>query len=215
MKRYLFFDLDGTLTDPKEGITRSVQYALSKLGIYADTEELVRFIGPPLVESFATFFSLSPSDCELAVQSYRESFSQVGIFENAVLDGIPEMLEKLVSAGAALALATSKPLVFAERILERYSLSRFFSVTVGSGLDGSLTDKAEVISAVLERMEINDPSTAAMVGDRKHDIIGAKKNSIRSVGVYFGYAEPGELEASGADRIAHTVPQLAKILLEG
>ena len=125
------------------------------------------------------------------------------------------MLEKLVSAGAALALATSKPLVFAERILERYSLSRFFSVTVGSGLDGSLTDKAEVISAVLERMEINDPSTAAMVGDRKHDIIGAKKNSIRSVGVYFGHAEPGELEASGADRIAHTVPQLAKILLEG
>ena len=211
----ILFDLDGTLTDPKEGITRSVQYALSKLGIYADTEELVRFIGPPLVESFATFFSLSPSDCELAAKYYRERFSQVGIFENAVLDGIPEMLEKLVSAGAALALATSKPLVFAERILERYSLSRFFSVTVGSGLDGSLTDKAEVISAVLERMEINDPSTAAMVGDRKHDIIGAKKNSIRSVGVYFGYAEPGELEASGADRIACTVPQLAKILLEG
>ena len=211
----ILFDLDGTLTDPKEGITRSVQYALSKLGIYADTEELVRFIGPPLVESFATFFSLSPSDCELAVKYYRERFSQVGIFENAVLDGIPEMLEKLVSAGAALALATSKPLVFAERILERYSLSRFFSVTVGSGLDGSLTDKAEVISAALERMEINDPSTAAMVGDRKHDIIGAKKNSIRSVGVYFGYVEPGELEASGADRIACTVPQLAKILLEG
>lgn len=120
---YILFDLDGTLTDPKEGITRCVQYALSKFGIQAECDALTNFIGPPLEESFGRFYGLSPADSKKAVGYYRERFTDVGIFENGVIDGIPELLLALSGAGAVLALATSKPQVFAARILEKYNLS--------------------------------------------------------------------------------------------
>ena len=208
----ILFDLDGTLTDPKEGITRSVQYALSKLGIYADTEELVRFIGPPLVESFATFFSLSPSDCELAVKYYRERFSQVGIFENAVYPGIPELLGRLEAAGKRLMVATSKPTVFARTILEHFGLATYFCEIVGSELDGTRADKGEVIACALASSGFG-PEQAVMVGDRSYDIIGAAQNRLPAVGVLYGYGSREELEAAGAFGLANTVEELERLLL--
>ena len=186
---YILFDLDGTLTDPKEGITRCVQYALSKFGIQAECDALTNFIGPPLEESF------------------------VGIFENGVIDGIPELLFALASAGAVLALATSKPQVFAARILEKYNLSAPFSVVVGSELDGRRSDKAEVVALALEKLGVQDRRAAVMVGDRRHDVIGAHKNGVRACGVTFGYAEPGELEAAGAVTTVQTVAELSERLL--
>ena len=210
---YILFDLDGTLTDPKEGITRCVQYALSKFGIQAECDALTNFIGPPLEESFGRFYGLSPADSKKAVGYYRERFTDVGIFENGVIDGIPELLFALASAGAVLALATSKPQVFAARILEKYNLSAPFSVVVGSELDGRRSDKAEVVALALEKLGVQDRRAAVMVGDRRHDVIGAHKNGVRACGVTFGYAEPGELEACGADRIASSAIELKEILL--
>ncbi|MGM9610669.1 MAG: HAD hydrolase-like protein [Candidatus Woodwardiibium sp.] len=210
---YILFDLDGTLTDPKEGITRCVQYALSKFGIQAECDALTNFIGPPLEESFGRFYGLSPADSKKAVGYYRERFTDVGIFENGVIDGIPELLLALSGAGAVLALATSKPQVFAARILEKYNLSAPFSVVVGSELDGRRSDKAEVVALALEKLGVQDRRAAVMVGDRRHDVIGAHKNGVRACGVTFGYAEPGELEACGADRIASSAIELKEILL--
>ena len=213
MSVYILFDLDGTLTDPKEGITRCVQYALSKFGIQTECEALTRFIGPPLAESFERFYGLSRAESERAVAYYRERFTDTGIFENRGIDGIPARLDTISDAGAKLALATSKPQVFAERILNKYGLSKPFSVIVGSELDGRRTDKAEVVAAALQMLGAEDKRKALMVGDRRHDIIGAHKNGIRACGVTFGYSEPGELESCGADRIADSVETLRDVLI--
>lgn len=217
MHRYLLFDLDGTLTDPAEGITKCVQYALASLGREKPRqEELYCYIGPPLAESFEKYGGLSEQEAQLAVKKYRERFRAKGMFENRVYPGIGEMLRSLNQAGKILAVATSKPEVFAREILEHFGLSGYFQEIVGSELDGTRVDKAEVIREAFARLSLagEEMPLTVMVGDRKHDIIGAKKNGIDSVGVAFGYGEEGELETAGADRVAGSVAALEKLLLE-
>lgn len=214
--KYLLFDLDGTLTDPKEGITKCVQYALNACGIdEPNADKLLRFIGPPLKDAFKEYYSMNDEDISYAIEKYRERFSTIGIFENSVYEGIHKMLDNLSKIEATLAVATSKPTEFAERILERYSLKQYFKVVVGSELDGTRSAKADVISEVFSRLSIseNDKIHALMIGDRKHDIIGAKACGIKSVGVQFGYAEENELQSAGADFIVDTVSDLVAFLM--
>ncbi len=158
------------------------------------------------------FYSFSEDQALTAVDYYREYFKKEGLFDNQVYIGIPEMLEELTARGVTLAVATSKPTVFAEKIIEHFGLSLYFREVVGSNLDNSRSDKAEVISHALSQLGC-DSSAALMIGDRRHDIIGAEKNSMDSVGVLYGYGGYDELSQAGAGRIAETVPDLAEILL--
>lgn len=212
---HILFDLDGTLTDPKEGITRCVQYALKKFGIdEPDLDKLLCFIGPPLVDSFMEYYGFSREKAEQAVVYYRERFRDIGIFENRVLDGADQMLRTLKEKKKVLCLATSKPGIFAERILEKYDLRKYFDVVVGSELDGRRGKKAEVIEEVLARCGLTERrKQAVMVGDRHHDIDGAKACGLLSIGVTFGYAEPGELEQAGSDQIAGSMAELTELFV--
>lgn len=216
MYQVILFDLDGTLTDPKEGITKSVQYALKHFSIEEpDLENLTRFIGPPLKESFKTYYGLDDDQVEEAVVKFRERFSTQGIFENGVYTGVVAMLEALKAKGKVVALATSKPEVFAERILERYALRPYFDEVTGSLMDETRTSKGEVIEEALKRLGVAPEAMhqVVMVGDRKHDVIGAKAHKLSTIGVTFGYAEPGELEEAGADVIVDSVEKLTQLLL--
>lgn len=212
MKRYIFFDLDGTLTDPMLGITSSVQYALSKFGISVRyLKELIPFIGPPLKESFQRFYGFSDEQADEAVAYYREYFSPKGIYENEIYAGIPELLEDLSDAGFELAVATSKPGVYAERILKHFGIDEYFSLVVGSELDGTRVQKAEVIQHVLDVNGIAGKD-AVMVGDREHDIKGAAACGVTSIGVLYGYGSRTELMEAGADHIVTTVKELREWL---
>lgn len=214
-KQYLLFDLDGTLTDPMEGITKSVQYALRSFGIdVEDRAELCRFIGPPLKESFANFYGFDPEKVDEAIAKYREYFTPTGIFENEVYEGIPQMLKGLKEAGKALILATSKPTQYAIQILEHFSLDSYFSFVAGSNFDGTRVKKAEVIGYALEENGIEDRSAVIMVGDREHDILGAKAVGVESVGVLYGYGNAEEFAQAGADYVASTVEELWRLLSE-
>ena len=211
--KYILFDLDGTLTDPKEGITKSVAYALDAYGIHVeDLDSLCKFIGPPLKESFMVYYGMDDAQGEEAVAKYRERFSVTGLFENKVYEGIREMLECLKEEGKTLIVATSKPAVFSERILEHFDLMKYFTFLSGSELDGTRVDKAEVIAYALEKNGITDLSNVVMVGDREHDIIGANKNGIDSVGVLYGYGCMEEFEKHHATYVAESVEQLKNIL---
>lgn len=210
--KYILFDLDGTLTDPKEGIIKSVQYALKAYGKSASDEELMRFIGPPLMDSFSVLLGVDEAEAARAVEIYREYFAPTGIFQNRAYDGVVDMLKTLVDSGKTLALSTSKPQVFAEQIIKRYGMEPYLSVAVGSELDGRRTKKSEVILETL-RLLGADKADAVMVGDREHDIIGAHEAGIKAVGVRFGYASEGELEAAGADWVVDTIPELTELLL--
>lgn len=217
MYNTILFDLDGTLTDPKEGITKCVQYALKYFDINEpNLDELKKFIGPPLKESFMVYYHLDEVKAEQAIEKYRERFSTVGLFENGVYEGIEALLKALKIAGKKLAVATSKPTIYSERILEHYGLRKYFEVVVGSELDGTRVNKAEVICEVLKQLNIDEKSlnSVVMIGDRKHDILGAKACQLTSIGVKFGYAEIGELEAAGADYVAESVEALQDYLLK-
>ena len=212
MKQYLLFDLDGTLTDPMVGITSSVQYALEKFGIHVRyLKELIPFIGPPLAESFRKFYGFSKEDAERAIQYYREYYAPKGIFENEVYEGIPEMLAHLTEAGFTLLVATSKPTVFARKVLKYFGMEDYFSFVGGSELDGSRTKKAEVISYILKTCGI-EAKEAIMIGDRRHDIEGGKACGLESVGVLYGYGTEQELTEAGADHIIRTVAELEDYL---
>lgn len=205
---HILFDLDGTLTDPKIGITKSVQYALAKFGIIEDNlDRLEPFIGPPLTHSFKEFYNFSEEDAWQAVQYYREYFADKGIFENQLYPGIPELLTMLTQQQAVLIVATSKPLVFAEKILKHFELEHFFHAVVGSNLDGTLSDKSEIIRYIIEQENLNTADTV-MIGDRKHDIIGAHNNGISSIGVLYGYGSEAEMEAIAPTYCIHTVQEL-------
>lgn len=211
--KYLLFDLDGTLTDPKEGITTSVQYALRAFGIEEpDLDKLTPFIGPPLRESFMDFYGFSEEQAEEAVAKYREWFNPTGIFQNMIYPGIKEMLEELKDKGKILAVASSKPQVFVERILHHFGIYDCFDVIVGSELDGTRNSKEEVVEEALKRLGKADRFRAVMVGDRKFDIAGGKEHGLVTVGVAFGYAEEGELEEAGADYVVDTVEELGRLL---
>ncbi|MEA4920992.1 MAG: HAD hydrolase-like protein [Clostridiaceae bacterium] len=214
-KKYILFDLDGTLTDPKAGITSSVAFALNTFGIKVhDLDTLIPFIGPPLAESFENFYGFSHDKALKAVDQYRIYFSEKGIFENAVLQGVPEMLSHLSKNGREILLATSKPEVYAQKILEHFSLDNFFCHICGSQLDGTRTAKSEVVAYALNKAGVTDKALAVMVGDRKHDIIGAKYNGIMSIGVLFGYGSEDELRKAGADITVKTVDELCSLLLQ-
>ncbi len=215
MFNLLLFDLDGTLTDPKEGITNCVKYALESYGIKeTDESVLLRFIGPPLYDSFRKYYNFSHDDANKAVEKYRERFSTIGLFENTIFDDTVKTLTELKKAGKTLALATSKPYVFTKRILDKFDIAKYFDIAVGSELDGTRAYKFEIIEEVLKRSKITDISRAIMIGDRKDDISGAKKNSIASIGIRCGYAENNELEEAGADYIFDNLTEIKNFLLK-
>ncbi len=210
----ILFDLDGTLTDPGVGITNSVAYALLKFGITVpERKALYRFIGPPLIESFKEFYGFSGDDARLALKYYREYFTSSGMFENTVYPQVPEMLEALKRAGKRLIVATSKPEPFSEEILKHFGLYGFFEKVAGSTLDETRTEKADVISYALDCCGIKPSGSAVMVGDRSHDVLGAKKNGLPCIGVLFGYGSHEELTDAGACLIAEDVPSLQKELI--
>lgn len=215
MFNYLFFDLDGTLTDPAKGITNSFIHALKFYGIEIPSfEKLCTFIGPPLIQTFKEQFGFSDDKCDEAVKKYREYFADKGLFENSVYEGIPELLETLKKNGKKLFVSTSKPEEYSVRILEHFGLSKYFDFICGSNMDESRSNKDEVIAYTIKKAGISDLSKILMVGDRKHDIIGAQKNDIKSCGVLFGYGSKKELEDAGADFIAENILDLQKICLK-
>lgn len=213
MEETILFDLDGTLTDPKEGITRCVQYALESFGIREpDLAKLECFIGPPLKEQFMEYAGLSEDEAVLAVEKYRERFRPAGMFENRVYSAVPQMLDKLSGQGFRLGVATSKPEVFAVRILEYFHLADYFEVITGSELTGERTNKAEVIREALRRHQ-SGPDRCVMVGDRMHDVLGAHEAGLYCLGVLYGYGSLTELQSAGADRICADVAALESDLL--
>lgn len=219
MKKYLLFDLDGTLTDPGTGITACVRYALQSFGIEeTDQAKLEQFIGPPLQDSFMDFYGFDAGQAQAAVEKYRERFQDTGIFENEVYEGIPKMLHTLQSKGFFLAVASSKPQVFVERILDHFDLHKYFKVVVGSELDGTRSNKDEVVQEALNRLFAYKPiqkGQVYMIGDRKFDVEGAKALGVESVGVTYGYGSMEELKAAKADYIVRSVEELEKFLLRG
>ena len=214
MITYLLFDLDGTLTNPQEGITKCVQHALRAFDIEEpDLEKLIPFIGPPLIQSFMEFYNMSEGDARKAVSVYRERFSTVGLFENFPYPGIADMLAELKAQGKILAVASSKPTIYVRRILEKFELAPYFDVIEGSNLDGTRVDKKEVIAEVLSQLDNPSVDDLLMIGDRKFDVIGARETGFGCVGVRFGFAAPDELEQSGAVYIADTVRDLHRYLI--
>ena len=208
------FDLDGTLTDPGEGITNSVAYALKKWGIEVnDKRELYSFIGPPLSASFKKYFGFSEDDALKSVEYYREYFRERGIFENEVYGGVPNLLATLKEAGKTLILATSKPEGFAKQILDHFDLAKYFTAVAGATMDEKRTNKAEVIRYALEKLGVKERSHILMVGDREHDILGAKAVGLMSLGVLYGYGDRAELTAAGADLLAETPMDVCRIIL--
>lgn len=219
--KYILFDLDGTISDSAPGIVKSVAYALDKLGVkYESSESLRRFVGPPLREEFMKYCGLGLDDGNRAVDLYREYYTVKGIYENSMYPGIPEMLAILCKKGYTLAVATSKPEKFARDILGRYicpesmkSVVEMFAFVGGSEMNGDRTDKSEVIKYVVKNLGENvTPEECVMVGDREHDILGAKKNGMRSIGVLWGYGGKEELENAGADVIVSSACELSETL---
>ncbi len=213
MYNTILFDLDGTLTDPGIGITNSVAYALAKWNIKVeDRRELYKFIGPPLLDSFAEYYGFSEEECQQAVVYYREYFRSNGIYENEVYPGVVEMLTELKNAGKKVVLATSKPEEFALIILKHFDLFKYFDFVAGATMDESRSKKADVITYALEKSGVTDKNDVIMVGDRKHDVIGAKENNLDCIGVLFGYGDREELESAGAKYIAETVADILTFL---
>lgn len=211
--RYILFDLDGTLTDPKEGITKSIAYALDYYGIQVDDlDSLCKFIGPPLQESFMKYYGFEEEKAKEAVEKYREYFRPHGVYENKVYDGVEYLLKTLAERGKMIILATSKPTVFAKIILKHFGLEQYFDYVAGSELDGSRVEKGDVIAYALEQAGVTDKTLTVMIGDRKHDIIGAKQNGLDSIGVLYGYGGMEEFQEYGADAVVTTVEELLKTL---
>lgn len=214
MKKYILFDLDGTVTDPMIGITKSVQYALRKFNIEVENlNDLCKFIGPPLKDSFMNFYGFNEEDALKAITFFREYFSVNGLYENTVYENFEDMLIALKEQNKSLIIATSKPTVFAEKILEHFNLKKYFDFIAGSNLDNTRTKKADVISYALEQQGLTETSEIIMIGDREHDVIGAKALGIESIGVLHGYGSYEELSNSGATYIVKDVKELKSLLM--
>ena len=214
MKNIILFDLDGTITDPKVGITKSVQHALRYFNINVENpDDLCCFIGPPLRGAFREYYGFSEADANKAVEIYREYFTEKGIFENILYPGMKDLLIKLKAQNKTLILATSKAAVFAERILKHFGIYELFNFISGAELNGERSEKFEVIAYALEKNNIKDLDSCIMVGDRKHDIIGAKKAGIESVGVLYGYGSVEELTEAEPTYIAKNIDELAELFL--
>lgn len=212
--RDLLFDLDGTIMDSAEGITKSVQYSLRKFGIdEEDLSKLTPFVGPPLLDSYEEFYSMDEKQAMQAVAYYRERYEKTGLFECSPYEGIASLLERLQKEGRRLIVASSKPEVFVRRILEHFDLEQYFSEIVGATLDERLAGKPGIIREVFRRCQISEEEKIhlVMIGDRRYDIEGARSTRIDSIGVYYGFAEKGELEKAGATYIAYTVKDLGNL----
>ncbi|HBM79608.1 MAG TPA: phosphoglycolate phosphatase [Clostridiaceae bacterium] len=210
----VLFDLDGTLTDSKIGITKSVQYALSKFGIIEDNlDNLKPFIGPPLADSFMEFYNFTLGEAKQAIEYYREYYKDKGMFENKTYDGIDDLLESLKKAGRNLTVATSKPTFFSEKILKHFNIDGYFEFIVGSELDGRRASKADVIEYAISQLHCTRKEKIVMVGDRKHDVLGAKANGIDCIAVLYGYGSSAELKEAGPKYTIDTVQNLKKLLL--
>lgn len=213
MYKTVLFDLDGTLTDPGIGITNSVMYSLDKFGIKAeDRTSLYKFIGPPLKESYARYYHLSGEDLNRAVVYYREYFSDKGIFENILYDGMAEVLDRIKSSGRKIILATSKPDKFAIQILEHFEIAQYFDFVAAATMDETRTAKADVIAYAIESCGITDLESTVMVGDRENDILGAKAVGIDSIGVLYGYGDREELQSAGATYLAESAADIINFL---
>lgn len=211
MYQYLFFDLDGTLTDPREGITKSVQYALAKMGIdEPDLTKLEPFIGPPLIDSFMEYYGFSLEQARKGVDYYREYFRVKGLYQNRLFDGASELLAFLKEHGKVLAIASSKPEPFVREILQMFRVDGYFDYICGSTLDEKRTKKEEVIEELLSRMNLSekDRSRALMIGDRRHDVEGAAVFGIPCLGLSMGFAALGELEAAGAVAVVDSMEEI-------
>lgn len=210
---WLLFDLDGTLTDPFEGITRSVEYALNAFGIEVeDRRVLAPFIGPPLVESLTERYGFTMEDAVAAVAKYREYFAVKGLYENELFEGIPELLSDCRKAGYKISMATSKPTHYARIIAEHFDIARYFDAIHGSSLDGTRITKSSVVAEAVAEEHL-DPSRALMIGDRRHDVEGAGEHGIRTVGVLYGYGSREEHEAAGAAYIVNDLDELRELLI--
>jgi phosphoglycolate phosphatase len=210
----ILFDLDGTLTDPKEGIVNSILYSLEKLGIQENfIDELDSFIGPPLRESFAVRYSLSNDLADKAMLYYREYFSVKGLFENKIYNGVEDLLESLSSHRYKLYVATSKPTVYATEILRHFKIDDYFDEITGSNLDNTRTDKTEIISYIVSAYGLL-ACDSFMIGDRKHDIIGGKNNSMKTIGVTYGYGSLEELSSYQPDFIVNNCNEIDTLLIK-
>ncbi len=209
----ILFDLDGTLTDPREGITRSIQYALEKLGIIEpDLQKLEHFIGPPLLQAFMQFYGFEEEKAWQAVNFYRERFKVTGLYENEVFEGVIELLQTLEAQGRHLYVATSKPWEFAREIARHFDFAKHFKVIYGSELDGTRTNKVELIAHLLKEEGL-DPAQTLMIGDRKHDLIGAKANGVDVVAVGYGFGSREELAAEAPTYHFDTLAELHQAFL--
>ncbi len=217
MKLAVFFDLDGTLTDPKPGITECIRHALGGLGrIVPPVDDLLWCIGPPLPKTFATLLETTdPALVARAMALYRERFGTVGLFENALYPGVPDAVAAVRAAGFATYVMTSKPHVYATRIVEHFGLTPLFDSVYGSELDGTRVEKTDLIAYALAQERL-DPARVVMIGDREHDAIGARSNGVRVIGVSYGYGSEAELLREGAELIApspSSIPALVRRLL--
>lgn len=216
MYEVILFDLDGTLTDSREGILKSVKYALAKMNIEAPEEnKLLPFIGPPLITSFREYFKMNDAEVGKAIEYYREWFGEQGIYENQVYPGILLLLKKLKAQGKRLVLATSKPTEYAIRILDYFRLNIYFDVVVGSNMDGTRMEKEAVIEFALAKVGEVEKHKVVMIGDRKYDVIGSKKNGIDVIGVAYGYGSLDELSGALPTQLVSSVQELAKVLEVG
>lgn len=207
------FDLDGTLTDPKIGITKAVQYALLQKGIIVnDLSKLECFIGPPLQESFSLYYHMNEVEAWESVAAYREYFKEYGIYENELYEGITDLLKLLQSKQYQLFVATSKPTVFAEMIITYFNLNSYFVGIYGSELDGTRSNKGELIQYIMEGNQLRHDNTV-MIGDRKHDLIGANNNRIDSIAVGYGYGSEAELKGENPTYYYKTIKDFIEAYL--
>tara|TARA_B110000211_G_C13987031_1_gene512199 strand:+ start:267 stop:914 length:648 start_codon:yes stop_codon:yes gene_type:complete len=210
---FVLFDLDGTITDSSEGIINSIQYALNKMGLHEDDKEKLRsYVGPSLKQTFLSNYFPDGDQYKEAIVHYRTYYAEKGIFENKLYDGIIDVFEAIKKEGGHIALSTAKPTYFAKIILKYFNINEYFDVVVGSHLDGTRTEKKEIIYETLDQLGLPDPNNCYMIGDREYDIIGAKYHNLKTIGVSYGYAPSGELEAVTPTHIVSNPSEITNVI---
>ncbi len=211
-KKYILFDLDGTIVDSGEGIKKSIKYSLKDIGIIEDREDVLNdFIGPPLTDSYMKHYNLSIYEANAVIQTYREYYKDIGVFENVLYHGIEEVISSFKNKEYQIILATSKPEIFAKKVLDQHNLTKYFDFIAGATLDFSRATKIEVIQHILKNNKI-DIKSAYMIGDTKFDILGGKEFGMKTIGVSYGYGNKKELEELGADNVVDTPRELLEIV---
>jgi phosphoglycolate phosphatase len=210
----IFFDLDGTLTDPKSGITKSVAYALNAFGIkVTNLDSLTKFIGPSLKDSLMKYYDFTETDAIKGIKKYREYYGTKGMYDNQVIPGVIDLLQTLKQQHKKIYLATAKPTPFAIKIMDHFKLTQYFTAIFGSNLDGSRAQKSEVLTYGLQQTKIKPTDQTVMVGDRAYDMAGAKQNQLTAIGVLYGYGSQKELVLAGADKLVANPAELKAVLL--